>query len=224
MARLITLSFPASNTQFLLSTTAVGGGATASIILNDPYPFVFSNLARTITLTSTDNLSAVNFTITGTNQFGVTISEVLAGPNNNTVTSVNQYHTITNIASNGAYTNFSIGSGSTGHFQWIKVNTFNIDPNITIAAEITGTINYTVNQDIDYLEYSKNISSNIGEGSTLSYFINTAPISFPVTAALTAATTNQIFTLTTPTTALQGIINSSAGGTLTLNILQQGII
>jgi hypothetical protein len=224
MARLITLSFAASNTQLLLSTTVGGGGATSSIPLNVPYPFVFVALARTITLTSTDNLSAVNFTITGTNQFGTVITEVLGGPNNNTVTSVNQYHTITNIASSGAYTNFSIGSGSTGHFQWIKVNTFNIDPNITISAEITGTINYTVNQTIDYLEYSKNISSNIGEGSTLSYFINTTPVSFPVTAALTAATTSQIFTLTTPTTGLQGIINSSTGGALILNILQQGII
>lgn len=219
MARLITLSFPAQNSQLLLPTTVAGGGATSSIPLANPYPFIFPDLARTITLTSTDNLSAVNFTIHGTDQFGNTISEVLAGPNNNTVTSVNKYNTITAIASSGNYTHFSIGSGSTGTFQWIKFNTFNVDPNITISAEVLGTINYTVNQTIDSL------GSYVSVGPFFNYVQNTSPVSFPVTANLTAATTNQIYTLNTPVTALQGLVNSSsAGGSLTLNFLQQGII
>ena len=220
MARLITLSFSASNTQLLLSTTVAGGAATASIPLNNPYPFVFLNLARKITLTSTDNLSGVNFIISGTNQFGNVQSETLAGPNNNTVTSVNNYNTITNISSNGAYTNFSIGSGSTGTFQWIKLNTMNVDSQTIISGQITGTINYTINQTLDALEYSTNISSNIGKGSTLSYIVNTTPISFALVAA---GAVNTITSLTSPATALQGIVNSSTGGTLTINILQQGL-
>lgn len=309
MARLITLSFPAQNSQLLLPTTVAGGGATSSIPLANPYPFIFPNLARTITLTSSDDLSAVNFTIHGTDQFGNTISEILAGPNNTTVTSVNQYNTITAIASSGNYTHFSIGSGSTGTFQWIKFNTFNVDPNITISAEVVGTINYTVNQTIDSLGayvpvgpffkyvqpaapvllgnnpiHTTNGSSSVtvtvpstsgfstgdivtiagatttnaitgvqlniraaitvlsattfsyvtagtanatgsGGGSAVTYTLPSLPVSFPVTANLTAATTNQIYTLNTPVTALQGIVNSSsAGGSLALNFLQQGII
>lgn len=218
MARLITLLFPATNTQALLSTTVAGGGATASIPLNTPYPFVFPDLARTITLTSSDNLSAVNFTITGTDQFGNPLSEVLAGPNANTVTSVNQYNTIINISSNGAYTNFSIGSGSTGTFQWIKMDTMNVDAQISIAAEVTGTINYSVIQTLDTLE------KYVTAGPSFTYVVNTTPVSFPVTAGMTAATTNQIFYLPSPVTALKAIINSSTGGTLTLNLLQQGLV
>lgn len=309
MARLITLSFPASNTQLLLPTTVAGGAATLSIPLATPYPFIFPNLARTITLTSTDNLSGVNFTIFGTDQFGNSISEILVGPNADTVTSVNQYNTITAISSSGNYTNFSIGSGSTGTFQWIKLNTFNIDPNVTIAVELVGTINYTVNQTIDSLGHYQtvgpfftyvqpaapillannpiattnasgtvvvtvpstaslatgnivtiagatttnsitavelNISAAItvlsattfsyvttgtasatgaGGGTAVTYTYPPLPVSFPVNASLTAATTNQIFNLTSPVTALQGIINSSsAGGSLIINLLQQGII
>lgn len=309
MARLITLSFPAQDPQLLLPTTAAGVGATSAIPLANPYPFVFPDLARTITLTSTDDLSAINFTIHGTDQFGNTISEVVAGPNNTTVTSVKQYNTITAIASSGNYTHFSIGSGSTGTFQWIKFNTFNIDPNITIAAEVVGTINYTINQTVDslgkylsvgpFFKYEQpaaplllgnnpihttnglstvvvtvpstaalstgdivtiagatttnaitNVQLNIrasitvlsattfsyvtagianatgfGGGSAVTYTFPSLPVSFPVTANLTGATANQIYTLTTAVTALQGIVNSSsAGGALKINFLQQGII
>lgn len=222
MARVISLSFPATNTQQLLSTTVAGGAATASISLNSRYPYVFQNLARTITLTSTDNLSGVNFIISGTNQYGVSQSETLAGPNN-TVTSVNQYHTITNISCNGAYTNFSIGSGSTGTFQWQKLNTMSPYCAVTISAHVTGTINYSINGTLDQLEYYNNISSNIGQGSTISYVVNTAPSVNAIDASLTSATTSINYTFFTPLTALQGIVNSSGGGTLNINILQQGL-
>jgi hypothetical protein len=218
MARLITLSFPASNTQALLTTQAAGGGVGVIIPLATPYPYVFPQLARTITISSTDDLAAVNFTISGTNQFGVVTTEVLAGPNNNTVTSVHQYNTITSIVSSGAATNFSIGSGSTGIFQWTRLDTNNIDFQVTIAAEITGTINYSITQTVDLLD------KYVTAGPSFSYVVNTTPISFPVTAGMTAATTNQIYGMTSPAIALQAIVNSSTGGTLTVNILQQGLV
>lgn len=308
MARLISLSFLASDTQLLVSDAS--GPADTPIPLANPYPFIFPNLTRTITLSSPDNLD-FNFIINGTDQFGNSISETLIGPNNSTVTSAKQYNTITSIKSHefDPYTNLSIGSGSTGTFQWIKFNTFNIDPNITIAAEVVGTINYSINQTIDSLGYYKsigsffeyvqptapillgnnpiattntlssvivtvpstanlktgdivtiagatttnnitnnqlNISASItvlsattfsyvtggtanatgpGGGLNVTYTFPSLPVSFPVTANLTNATTNQIYTLTTPVTALQGVVNSSsAGGSLKINFLQQGIL
>lgn len=309
MARLISLFFPASNTQLLLSTTVAGGGATASIPLNNPYPFVFPDFERTVTLTSTDDLSGVNFTISGTDIFGNPISEVLVGPDDETVTSVNKYNTITNIASDGAYTNFSIGSGSTGTSIYVIVNTMNVDPAITLAVEVVGTIEYSVTQVIDTIEYYENagptfryvypasaillgadpiattdtsgtvvvtipstaglvtgdivtiagaadtnaitaIELNIrasitvlsdttfsyetagtadatssGGGDAVTYTFPPLPVSFPVVAAMTGATTNQIYNQTSPTTAFQiSITSSDPGGSLTFNILQQGLI
>lgn len=308
MARLISLSFLASDTQLLVSDAS--GPADTPIPLANPYPFVFPNLARSITLSSPDNLN-FNFIIDGTDQFGNSISETLTGPNNSTVTSANQYNTITSIKSHefDPYTNLSIGSGSAGTFQWIKLNTFNINPNITIAAEVVGTINYSINQTIDslgdyvttgpffryvqpsapillghsplqttngssvvtvlvpstaglatgdivmiegaeetggiapnalniraaitvlsdvtfsYVAGAVSSADDIDGGTTVTYTFSPLPVSFPVTANLTNATTNQIYTLTSPVTALQGVVNSSsAGGSLKINFLQQGVI
>ena len=308
MARLISLSFLASDTQLLVSDAS--GPADTPIPLANPYPFVFPNLARSITLSSPDNLN-FNFIIDGTDQFGNSISETLTGPNNSTVTSANQYNTITSIKSHefDPYTNLSIGSGSAGTFQWIKLNTFNINPNITIAAEVVGTINYSINQTIDslgdyvttgpffryvqpsapillghsplqttngssvvtvlvpstaglatgdivmiegaeetggiapnalniraaitvlsdvtfsYVAGAVSSADDIDGGTTVTYTFSPLPVSFPVTANLTNATTNQIYTLTSPVTALQGVMNSSsAGGSLKINFLQQGVI
>jgi hypothetical protein len=304
MARPIQLYFAPSSTTALLGTTTTTGGAQTSVGLTNPYPYQFTNLQRLITFTSTDNLSAVNITITGEDMWGNTISEVLAGPNP-TSTSVNQYAQITNIACSAALTNFSIGTGSSGTFIWAKINQFNVAPNTTIQAEVTGTVNYSVNQTSDIYEYytyvgvnptfnypkaillgnnpinvanastvgtltvpttanlragqvfsiqgaaagsgqsvtqingiftivtiassttltytaATNGNGGAGGGATV-YFIPGLPTSFAVTAALTAATTNQIYNLNSPAYALQGVINANSTGSLTLTFLQQGI-
>lgn len=305
MARPITMYFAPSNTTLLLGTTTTTGGAKTSIALANPYPFQFTNLQRSITVSSTDNLSAVNITITGKDMWGNTISEVLAGPNASPVTSVSQYAQITNVACNGALTNFSIGSGATGTFIWAKLNQFNPSAYTTIQADVSGTINYTVNQTADTFDSFQNnalipqytyptaillgnnpinvtlgntngtltvpstanlqagqvfsiqgasgasgltaaqtnanftiqsIAStttltftaaangngNAGGGATV-YFTPGLPVSNAVVAALTGATTNQIYNLNSAAYALQGIVNSSTGGSLSLTYLQQGI-
>jgi hypothetical protein len=210
MSRVITLSFPASNTQLLLPTTVAGGGATSSIPLATPYPFVFPVLARTITLTSTDNLAGVNFTIFGTDQYGNSISEVLVGPNNDTVTSVKQYNTITAISSSGNYTNFSIGSGSTGTFQWIEFNTFNIYPSVSIAVEVIGTIDYTINQTIDRLDYWKTV------GPFFKYVYPAAPILIGNNPIATTNTSGTVVVTVPSTVSLTtGDIVTIAGATTT---------
>jgi len=221
MSRLITISFPATNAT-LFGTNLSGAGLISIVPLN--YPLIFPNFARNITLSSTLNLSLITFTVAGTDQYGNPLIDDIVGPNVGTVVSAHQFHTVTVIYANGPYDSLNVGSGSTGTSQWIKVNTFNIDPNITIAAEVTGAINYSFFQTIDQLEIPLNISSNPGAGSTLSYTVNSTPVTFPVAATLTAATTNQLYTISTPTMALQVVVNSSAAGTLTANLLQQGII
>lgn len=55
-----------------------------------------------ITLTSTGNLSGITFAIVGLSITGAPLTENLAGPNNNTVTSVNSYSAITSITPGGA--------------------------------------------------------------------------------------------------------------------------
>ena len=79
-----------------------------------------SNMASTVTLTSTGNISGVNFTITGTDANGSSASEVIAGPNNTTVTTTAAFLTVTQVAANAAVsTNTSVGYTATTTGQGI---------------------------------------------------------------------------------------------------------
>ena len=94
MSRLISISFPPANAT-LFGTNLSGAGLISIVPLN--YPLIFPNFARNITLSSTGNLSLLTFTIVGTDQYGNVIDEGIVGPNADSVTSVNQYHTIARI-------------------------------------------------------------------------------------------------------------------------------
>ena len=72
-----------------------------------------TNTAQVITLTSTGNISARTFTVTGTDTKGDTVTEDITGPNNSTVTGSVFFATVTQIAVDGAVgTNTSAGNGA----------------------------------------------------------------------------------------------------------------
>lgn len=85
------------------STASVGYSTVAGTsVLTVPSPIIF---------TSGGNLSAVNFTITGTDSSGILQSEVLAGPNASYVQSTKTYASILQIAASGAVgTNVTVGN------------------------------------------------------------------------------------------------------------------
>ena len=79
-----------------------------------------SNMDTTVTLTSGGNISAVTFTVTGTDASGTVISEGITGPNAGTVTGSTKFLTVTNIAASGAVgTNTSAGFTATSGTQGI---------------------------------------------------------------------------------------------------------
>lgn len=85
-------------------------GAGNLVLTTTPY---ITQFARRITLTSANNLAAVNFTISGlgpiSNGTIGAISEIVVGPNANTVTSVNTYTQINSIAASAAAAAVSSG-------------------------------------------------------------------------------------------------------------------
>lgn len=82
-------------------TTAVDATGTTRYVLDTP---------RCVTLTSTGNISAVNFTITGYDLYGQRMSAVIAGPNNNTVATTKAFKSIISVAASAAVgTNTSVG-------------------------------------------------------------------------------------------------------------------
>jgi len=193
MARPMVIYYPSASTIALYPTSVSGGGATSSIELAVPYPVQFTNLARYVTFTSSDNLSAVNFTITGQDIFGNVISEVRAGPNNNTVNSGKLYSSISNIAASGNYTNFGMGYSAYAVSRWIKLNYLSTYFQYSLSSTIYGTINYSINRTLDEISYYRAI------GST-SQFVYPVPVSL-ANNPIATANASPIVTVTVPSTA-----------------------
>lgn len=148
------ITWPVSSTTAIAAAQTTTG--TTPIVINGPYlqsswlpanviarmPDAFE---RKITLTSTGNLSAINFTIVGTTYNGAAVTEVLAGPNNNTVTSVQNYYQITSITPSGSVaTAVSVGTGSTGVTPWIGATTYPSPISAGLYIAITATMSVTV--------------------------------------------------------------------------------
>tara|TARA_E500000318_G_C3438191_1_gene163893 strand:- start:27 stop:629 length:603 start_codon:yes stop_codon:yes gene_type:complete len=89
----------ASTTSLAAAQTLGGAGemTLTGTAVNDG-----SNMATTVTLTSTGNISGVTFTVTGTDINGSTVTEGITGPNNSTVTGSQAFLTVTKIEADGA--------------------------------------------------------------------------------------------------------------------------
>ena len=139
MTQPLTLTYSSQAT--LGDIAAVQTLAAAGPLVLTASPFLMdSSTLREVALFSTDNNSAVNFTIVGTDLSGLPITEILAGPNNNTVVSTKTYASIVSITASAACTNVnaSVGDGQTG---WILTRgTINTSWSITV----TGTIEYEI--------------------------------------------------------------------------------
>lgn len=98
--------------------------APGSLLLNGTYyssssstiRFIDQGFARNVSLTSTNNLSAANFTVSGV-QNSTVVSEVIAGPNNNTVTTTAVFDIISSITVDAAVNGIRVGTGLSGYFS-----------------------------------------------------------------------------------------------------------
>lgn len=107
------------------------------------------NIVPRVTLNSAANLSGINFLITGY-QNGVFISETLAGPNANTVTSVNCFDTVAQIIPSGTTgSTIQAGVAALGYFPIIllntaKINTSGVSYALNIVAATANPATYQV--------------------------------------------------------------------------------
>lgn len=127
------------------SQTPAGAGAvTLNGVLGTTLDY-----ARIIAITSGSDISNRTFTITGTDAHGTTISETLTGPNNTTVVTTKFYKTISSITISGAAAGaITIGTIATTLVATSHIYPLNHKSSIptTIAVDVTGTINYTVQE------------------------------------------------------------------------------
>jgi len=208
----ISINWPIPNVAAICALQDTAGaanllinGSLASGITNPTV--TFNGFSRKVSLTSANNLSGINFTINGQLN-GQAISETLVGPNANTVATTNNFDAIFSIHVNGAVTQVSVGTGTTGQIHWIKHNTHTTVAQIAIGATVVGTINYSYQISLE-------------DVTTIS-----SPNVFGPIPAMTGATTTQ-FSVTSLIVANYSriLINSSgANGALTFDFIQQGIL
>lgn len=154
---------------------------------------------RTVSLTSTGNISGVNFTIVGTDLRGTAVTETRAGPNNNTVETTAEYDVVTSVTVDGAVaTATSVGSGTTGQSNWYKCNLYNKGGGIALYCDIAGTINYTI----------RDTGDDVDTDST------PTTVNHPTLASLTADNSSNY---AIAPRAIQAVVNSSTVATGTLN-------
>ncbi len=116
-------------------------------------------LAHQLNFTSTANLSALTFTVTGTDADGRTITEAVTGPNNTTVESASYFKTVTSIvpsATLGANT-VNIGFVDEAVSQTYPLNWR--DNDAALRLEIEGTADATVQQTFDDVQDADTFSA-----------------------------------------------------------------
>lgn len=206
MARPQTVTWPAlSHNSIALLQSLAGPGL---VLLNGQYGNQIGNIAlisdvltRDITISSVNNLTGVNFTIVGS-YLGAPLTEVLAGPNNNTVNSVNLYDTIISITSNGAAANFSVGTGQQGYVMPFTYDFHANNANLSVQVEVAGAVNYT-------------FFASLVDTFTVDNF---TPI-----AGMIGAVADEFGSINFP--IKYGVVRFNAGnGTIAVTYLQQGLI
>jgi hypothetical protein len=104
---------------------------------------------RRVLFTPAGNESLNTFTITGTNWSGQPISETLTGTNATAFYSVLDYATVTKISltvnAAGAIT---VGTNGVASSPWVRLDQWAL-PQVTVQADVTGAVNYTLQQTLD---------------------------------------------------------------------------
>ena len=167
---------------------------------------VAPGIQRTLTVTSTGNISTATFTITGIDTSGYAVSTTLTGPNNATATTVAEFFKVTAISVGTIATSaFTVGVGITGTSRWAMVDTFQNPVVVTVAINTVTSAPVSIQHTFDPISTS------------------TSPMIIAATG-LTSITTATNLSYNENATAYRAIFIASgtATGVAQVNIIQSG--
>lgn len=163
---------------------------------------------RQVAIESAGNLSAITFTVFGTNSSGNVVSESLAGPNAGTVvTGRDDWVTITQISVSAAVgTNVEVGTNGVGGSIPIPLDQYISPFNVSLGVIIgSGTADVTIQYTFD------DVWTGIGEHTWLPH------------PDLTNVTANADGTFISPVTACRILTNSGTDPVL-FEVIQAGLV
>lgn len=204
MATFTQLTWPIQDLEAvsLLQDAAAGplllNGTLFDSDISDQISFIENNMIRSVSLTSVNNLAGTNFIVTGL-QNSAYVSEVLSGPNNNTIYGTKVYDIITSVVASNAVTGIEVGTGDSGFMPLLTIDTnaIVINYSVQVLLPIGSGINYSMFQTLDQIN------------TNYSPFADQVNNFFPA-FGLTNETTSQIANTTSITNFVILKINSSS--------------
>lgn len=127
MAQNTVYKWPVVNLQAVCKTQDADAGedlvlnGTMAEIGSAEISFIRTGVSRTVSIHSVEDLSGVNFTVTGM-QNGGRVTQEFVGPNNATVWSDEVFDTITSVSVDGNVTNVQVGTGTKGFLPIISAS------------------------------------------------------------------------------------------------------
>jgi hypothetical protein len=204
-----------------LQTLAAAGSLliNGSLVTGTSGVASFGNVSRTVSLTSVNDLAAVNVTIVGTYQ-GAVVTSTIAGPDDNTVYTTQLYDTVTGISVSAAVTALSAGSGTTGNTWWYQYDYYRPYPAMSVQVVVTGTINYSFQSTLDDITVVTSPFVNTGIIVPIG---GAASNAYTQETLMSSATASEFAWFNYPVQWCNVIVNSASTGTLVVKFVQQGI-
>lgn len=162
-----------------------------------------------LTFTSTANLSADTYTITGLDRMGFVITETIAGPNNNTVKTRKVYSKITSIVANNTQgvSTVSVGNPQRICSPWIGVNTFAASDFVPTAR---GSTEILVGAPTGAWEFTdENVTQISGDGAFVDGTVASTPAAAGDTQSIQGAYVRYVITSATGTSIKVRVVRPS---------------
>jgi len=223
------MAIPATYTFVVSGSAAICAaqttGAAGALTINGTYldgmtagtswarAIVPGGFGRVVSLTSTGNLSAINFTIAGRDVYGRSVSETRVGPNNSTVVTTQEFAVVTSVTADAAVgTNVTVGLGTTGSTRPFTASTNLTPANFALYGTISGTVTWSIQDtptDINAL---------------LAAAGNPQSIVWLNHPTLSSVTSNLSSNYAFPVRFIRGVVNSSASNaSAEITITQAGV-
>lgn len=123
---------------------SAGTGASVSVLVSS----ASDDLAHRLNITSSDDLSLITFTVTGTDENGAALSEEVTGPNNTTVETEGYFLTVTGIALSGSLSSNTVDIGWVDEFVTPLIPAEWPNSKKSLYVLVGGTIDYTLQQTL----------------------------------------------------------------------------
>ena len=164
-----------------------------------------------VTITSGANNSGITFTITGKDYRGYEYTEVVTGPNSNTVSSSNYYRSISSISVSGDTTStVTVGVNGVSISKVIPLDvyqdSFRVGFNVEVPASPSPSLTYSVQHTSDDVQVKTNLND----------------LAWNNHDSINAKTGTEDGSYTIPVIAMRVSITAYATGTMNVTVIQEG--